>query len=87
MDGIASNTSDKASKPNVLVGEGENAAGADEHQGDDPGSQVDLGDGGNDVGVNEDEDEVSDDDDTDVDETTNVRRKDKRRQVRESFLF
>ena len=85
---IARNTSDKASKPNVLVDEGENAVGCDDHQGDDPGSQVDLGvDGGNEVGVNEDEDDVSDDDDTDVDETTNVRRKDKRRQVRESFYF
>ena len=87
MAGIATNTSDKASKPNVLVDEGENAAGCDDHQGDDPGSQVDLGvDGGNEVGVNEDEDDVSDDDDTDVDETTNVRRKDKRRQGRESII-
>ena len=88
MAGIATNTSNKASKPNVLVDEGENAAGSDDHPGDDPGSQVDLGvDGGNEVGVNEDEDDVSDDDDTDVDETTNVRRKDKRRQVLESFFI
>jgi len=69
------------------VGTGENAVGCDDHQGDDPGSQVDLGvDGGNEVGVNEDEDDVSDDDDTDVDETTNVRRKDKRRQARKNAM-